>query len=328
MIFFNNNMQHQVETPLANVDALKLFVQLDDYGKGLIETVWSYCSNEKKIMLLFLNKDFNALCIRLNSSPIFKTSIYLMGVSNCTNCFSWGISEKQQVQNLTNMLKYFPICHQLNLQFSEIFRKCGKSMSILYNNSNIQKYLKELAFSSYKEEGLIGIRSLESLKYLSLENSFQLPDSGLQNLEGLTSLRILIISNCPCITIEGLKYVAKLSHLNTLELSNSHYLLLDDKVFTVLSSLKRLYRLIIEGGNGFGLIDSGMQVLSSEFSFLRALEISCSKITDISLTFISKGLPNLISLDITGCNKLTIENIRVLKKSRPMLHIYSGGSND
>lgn len=326
-------MSDKVDNKIVKIiDALNLFLLLENYGKGLIETVWSFFGINDKMILLFLNKEFTTLCIRLNSSPLFRTTIYLLcedvqlltysiGVKYLEEDFNLGLDEDEKTRDLTNLLKYFPVFDRLDLQFSINYRQCGISMSVLYNHPNMQKFLRQLRFCVSSDQGLIGIKLLQNLIHLDLVDSFKLTNNGLQYLEGLTSLRMLEVSECPRITT-GIKHIATLSNLLSLKLCNFNQLLLDDKAFTLLSSLKQLRRLRLNFCNL--LIDSGIKVLSSEMSSLYSLNIAyCDNITDLSLLYIAKGLPKLLFLNVAGCYQLTDESLKALKRSRRKLKILT-----
>ena len=117
-----------------------------------------------------------------------------------------------------------------------------------------------------RDEDLLCLRNLKSLKNFQIGNAGEISDRGLSFLAGLTNLEILIISG-PDLTDDGLKFLANMKNLGRLIIYGGKF---TDKGLRHLEGLKSLTGIELQGESNFTV--AGLQRLRAELPNLTLLE--------------------------------------------------------
>lgn len=180
----------------------------------------------------------------------------------------------------------------------------------------------------------------KSLERLVLYGCYGVSNPVLKSFAGLTQLRKLNLHSCRRITNKGLSYLKDLTELTHLEVSNSGRI--SDAVMKHLLRFKKLRQLGLSSCPRIS--DRGIEQLSA-LKNLRSLDLgACPNVTDLSLKTLGelKSLETLIVnycgvdgsglaalkeakglswLCMVGCSKISIEDLRALKRALPDCHM-------
>ncbi len=178
-----------------------------------------------------------------------------------------------------------------------------------------------------------------SLVDLGLQDCQKLTDESLKHISvGLTKLRRINLSFCVSVTDTGIKCLSSLACLESLNLRSCDNIsdigigFLAEDSMPNLKSLDVSFcanvtdtglKLIASGMAGLrslsmttcAISDEGLEKVSQQLPELRSLNIGqCLAISDTGLLCLAKRLKMLQSLDLYGCNKLTLESVEKVRR--------------
>lgn len=227
---------------------------------------------------------------------------------------SWN---KDIASSLVHLVPSLTKLTSINLASTDIEDKHLLVLSIFLNN------LDFLDLSSIKDLSSAGIKAMIKAQkhpfYLKLGMT-NLGDEGLIKIgEDLLKLKGLDLVSGR-ITATGIKQIAP--HLtNLLSLKLCLYQSMDDKCFSdIVGYLGKLECLDI---SGTVLQFSGFKMIANELKELRSLNASYTNLTADDLEILCESLPNLTSIDITGCSHVIPEKTETIMQTRPNIKIIN-----
>lgn len=273
-------------------------------------------------------KRVQVLSLRRGLTDVFKgiPNLESLNLSGCYNITDNGIQNALSQEYLSLTELNLSLCKQVtdsalnkiaeNLRNLELLELGGCSNITnlgLYWIAGGLKRLKKLDLRScwiISDQGIAHLAGLTSetlgnpaLELLGLQDCQRLSDESLRHIStGFKNLQSINLSFCICITDSGLKYLAKMPSLRELNLRSC------DNI----SDIGMAY--LAEGGSKILSLDVafcekvGDQALvhiSQGLFLLRSLSLSACQVSDEGICRIAKNLPDLETLNIGQCTRLT-----------------------
>lgn len=228
-----------------------------------------------------------------------------------------SVMEKLTVPFLNRLSDKCPRLNSLSLERFDL-----REVPLTALNQNLTSLsLKESMLSMGWFDDLKNGYSMPNLKHLNLHSCSKISNNDLQTVSNLQNVETLILCNCFRISARGIPniqaHMKKLTHVDFSGCPGINNVALHYMGKLPLKHLALRFCHLIT--------THGIKLLFSLHigDTLEVLDIySCHEVTDDALDIIAANATCLHRLDLSRCNKLTVDKVDDLKKNLPKCHVF------